>query len=188
MPEVHSGSRAPLVARLGQYHPHDAREVKHKEAVVAWLAKAQRPLDRTVYTPGHATGSAFVVSTEKRLALVYHHKLGRWLQPGGHAEPGETDLAITAAREATEELGIEVHPDALTLFDLDVHEIPSCDAAPAHLHFDFRFLGIVPPSPLRPGDDAADARWFTVTEAHALTLDRGLERAIAKAADEGMLV
>lgn len=37
--------------------------------------------------------------------LVDHVKAGRWLPPGGHVEPGEHP-AVTARREAEEELGV----------------------------------------------------------------------------------
>ena len=51
---------------------------------------------------GHLTGSAWVVTTDGRQALLMHHcKLDRWLQPGGHAD-GDWDLAGVALREARE--------------------------------------------------------------------------------------
>ena len=41
--------------------------------------------------PGHLTGSAFVVdSSAERALLLFHTKLQRWLQPGGHAD-GDTN-------------------------------------------------------------------------------------------------
>ncbi|MET8795909.1 NUDIX domain-containing protein [Nocardia sp. NPDC004568] len=41
--------------------------------------------------------------------LVHHIKAGRWLPPGGHVEPGEHP-ALTARREAAEELGVTAAP------------------------------------------------------------------------------
>jgi 8-oxo-dGTP pyrophosphatase MutT (NUDIX family) len=38
----------------------------------------------------HVTGSAVVVSTDRRRVLLHKHKrLGMWLQPGGHIDPDE---------------------------------------------------------------------------------------------------
>ena len=45
---------------------------------------------------GHFTGSAWLVSADgRRVVLMHHRKLGRWLQPGGHAD-GDRDLAAVA--------------------------------------------------------------------------------------------
>lgn len=90
---------------------------------------------------GHLTGSAFVVDRERQYLLLIHHRsLGRWLQPGGHAD-GDPDLAAVARREAMEETGLDglelISPQT---FDLDVHAIPAKPGVPAHFHYDVRFL------------------------------------------------
>lgn len=89
---------------------------------------------------GHFTGSALVVSADGRRTLLTHHrKLGRWLQPGGHAD-GDGDLARVALREAEEETGLaglRLHPG---LLDLDRHWIPDRGSEPGHWHYDVRFL------------------------------------------------
>jgi 8-oxo-dGTP pyrophosphatase MutT (NUDIX family) len=89
---------------------------------------------------GHFTGSAFVVSADGELALLlYHAKLQRWLQPGGHAD-GDTDLARVALREAEEETGISGLVVEADVFDLDRHAIPARGAEPEHLHWDVRYV------------------------------------------------
>lgn len=89
---------------------------------------------------GHFTGSAFVVSADGERALLLHHaKLGRWLQPGGHAD-GDVDLALVALREAGEETGLaglQVEP---AIFDLDRHGIPARGAELEHQHWDVRYV------------------------------------------------
>jgi len=96
--------------------------------------------ERACFTPGHLTGSAWVVDGKgARTLLTHHRKLGRWLQLGGHCD-GDTDIVRVAAREAREESGV----DGLELvfdgvFDLDIHEIPARKGDPAHLHYDVRF-------------------------------------------------
>ena len=44
--------------------------------------------------PGHLTGSALVVDpSDRRILGLFHTKLQRWLQPGGHADgDGDHDL------------------------------------------------------------------------------------------------
>ncbi|MEN0109455.1 MAG: NUDIX hydrolase [Planctomycetota bacterium] len=101
--------------------------------------------------PGHLTASAWVVSADgARHLLLRHRKLGKWLQPGGHAD-GDTDLLAVARREVTEETGLSglepiVSASGLLPLDLDVHQIPAridangAEIDDAHEHHDVRFL------------------------------------------------
>ncbi len=43
-----------------------------------------------------------------RVLLTLHKTVDRWLQLGGHCEPGDTTLAGAALREAAEESGLTV--------------------------------------------------------------------------------
>jgi 8-oxo-dGTP pyrophosphatase MutT (NUDIX family) len=96
---------------------------------------------RNYFSPGHLTGSAWIVDqTGQRVLLLHHGKLHRWLQPGGHAD-GEFDLTRVALRETQEESGLtRLRLVQFEIFDLDIHEIPPRGAEPAHLHFDVRYL------------------------------------------------
>ena len=112
--------------------------------------------------PGHLTGSAWILSPDhESVLLVHHRKLGRWLQPGGHAD-GEMDLLQVALREAREETGLAsfTTPPGGDPLDLDIHEIPPHGGEPAHLHLDVRFLlvaaaGEVP----RASEESIAVRW-----------------------------
>jgi 8-oxo-dGTP pyrophosphatase MutT (NUDIX family) len=89
---------------------------------------------------GHFTGSAFLVSQDaQRTLLLRHAKLGRWLQPGGHAD-GEFDLARVALREAEEETGLAGLVVQSDIFDLDRHLIPARGTEPQHWHWDVRYV------------------------------------------------
>jgi 8-oxo-dGTP pyrophosphatase MutT (NUDIX family) len=182
-----TGSAAALAGRLAALHPADAAEAAHREAVVALLRTAERPFARDQFDPGHVTGSAFIVAPERQsVLLVFHAALRRWLQPGGHMDPGETDPSVTAAREALEETGLAAAITAAP-FDVDVHPIPARDAAPAHRHFDVRYLGVVQGMPAPVASGVVEARWFTRAEAARLDLDAGVRRMMAKAAARGLL-
>jgi 8-oxo-dGTP pyrophosphatase MutT (NUDIX family) len=111
---------------------------RHRDRVLAFIDRHPDAARRSCL-PGHLTGSALVVDAEGRTTLVVlHRKLGRWFQPGGHAD-GDTNLAAVALREAVEETGIAdlvVHPVPI---DVDVHRVAPPGEEP-HLHLDVRFL------------------------------------------------
>jgi 8-oxo-dGTP pyrophosphatase MutT (NUDIX family) len=170
-----------LLALLDSHYPWDAAEKRHLEAARSWLRGSDRPFDRSSYTPGHVTASVLVTSTARsRVLLIYHGKLDRWLQPGGHAEPGETDPVQIAVREVYEETGVILPPDQLRFFDIDIHSIPPHQDCPQHLHYDFRFSCEIEPNSIRRGSDAKRAEWFSRDEAIRLASDEGITRMVAK--------
>jgi 8-oxo-dGTP pyrophosphatase MutT (NUDIX family) len=84
-----------------------------------------------------------------RTLLMLHRKLGRWFQPGGHAD-GDANLAHVAFREATEETGIEGLAVVVPAIDVDVHEVHLPDGV--HLHLDVRYLVLAPADAVAPGN------------------------------------
>ena len=108
---------------------------------------------------GHLTGSALVVDASRaRTALMLHRKLGRWFQPGGHAD-GDANLAGVALREAAEETGLVGLRVVVPAIDVDVHEVAPPGEAP-HLHLDVRFLVIAPDgAELVSNEESLDLRW-----------------------------
>ena len=170
-----------LITQLEQYRPCDKTEMAHYDAILKLLRSHPAAFDRQSYQPGHITGSTWIAAEETgQVALIFHRRLNRWLQPGGHAEPGEIDGVSTALREATEELGLVIEPARASLFDLDVHRIPATATQPEHLHFDLRYLCRTQQQPLDSGSDAAAARWFTAAELAAIELDQSMRRMLDK--------
>ena len=175
---------ADILARHVSADPEEAADV---ERIQDFVQRHADPFDRRI-REGHLTGSALVVAaTGDRVLLLHHRKLERWLQPGGHADPGETEGEVVALREAREETGIEglaLHAAAPRPLDVDVHDIPSRGDEPAHEHLDLRYLVVAPDG--ATGFAAAPAesralRWVRWDELEGLGLDRGLRRALAKA-------
>jgi len=145
------------------------------------------PFTKAHTLPGHFTASAFVLSSDGRhLALIFHGKLHRWLQPGGHFEKEDVDLVAAAKREVTEEIGVA--PNALALvessdgpiFDLDIHEIPARKTDPTHEHFDIRVLFQTTSDVVTAGSDAKDARWVSLTDITEEMTDASVMRAVEK--------
>ena len=138
-------------------------------------------LSRYHFRPGHFTASGFVVSEDwSRLVLILHERLGRWLQPGGHIEPGDPDIEAAVRREITEETGLtELTPQGTGLFDIDVHEIPAARGEPHHEHHDLRFLFTANGDPAA-GDGVSEAAWVPFAEVASLTTDHSVLRAARK--------
>ena len=114
--------------------------------------------------PVHVTGSAVVVG-RRGIVLHIHKRLHRWLQPGGHLEPGEGPWDA-ALRESHEETGLVVaHPvGGPRLVHVDVHS-----AAKGHTHLDLRYLLLAPDrDPAPPPGESPQARWFGWAEATAV--------------------
>lgn len=168
----------PLAGRAGQdmaatieelhgaieaFRPRTDREVGSRERMLAELGRLTRPFDREA-DPVHFTASAIVIGP-RGVLLHLHKRIRRWLQPGGHIDPGETPIEA-ALREAGEETGL---PVALAggrreLFHLDVHT-----AYAGHIHLDLRYLLEAPDRDPAPAEgESQDVAWFSPQAAEQL--------------------
>ena len=178
-------TREDLLADLSEYGPGDAKESESLEWIRRFLAKPADPFARE-NPEGHITASAIVARPDGSAFLLLHHrKLGRWLQPGGHAEPTDASAYDAALREAREETGIAdfVAPFGRAIFDVDVHPIPERRGDPAHFHFDVRYL-VTTASPIdRAAAEDADRpmEWRSLESARGSDADPSLLRALQKA-------
>ncbi len=166
------------LALLQHYQPTDLREKDFLARMLA-LAAAPESWQRSHYVPGHFTASSFVFSPDyTQVALIWHPRFGRWLQPGGHIEAEDRDLWAAARREVTEELGISaLEPLQEGLWDIDIHDIPARKTEPAHQHFDLRFAFVAPPGPL---NGELQAQWVSLARAGELESDESVQRGLAK--------
>jgi len=168
---------------LADYRPQDLREQGFQRRMLQLLTTPS-PTSRRQFLPGHLTASGFVLSPEgDAVLLIFHKKLGIWVQPGGHVEPSDEDLAAAARREVAEEVGL-VLPAATdaTVFDLDIHAIPARKDEPAHEHFDVRFCFQSSSRDITTSDEVVDARWAPLARIDQLTTDESVLRAARKLA------
>jgi len=172
--------RQPLIDALDRYAARwpDEGAVRH---FTTWAREEALPFHRETQQ-GHFTASAWLVSADgERALLMLHRKLGRWLQPGGHAD-GDADLQGVALREAEEETGLtglEVLPD---IFDVDRHVIPARGSEPEHWHYDVRYAVVARGSEhFIVNEESLELAWRPVDEIAAdPALDASLRRMAAK--------
>lgn len=153
---VHDLVRRALASR----EPIDDAERSSIERTLAELDRLPRPFDQDA-DPVHVTGSAIVVGS-RGVVLLKHKRLGLWLQPGGHVDPGETPWD-GALREAREETGLDV--SFASVDDDGVPPLVHVDVHPGgrgHTHLDLRYLvlgGDADPTP--PEGESQEIAWFT---------------------------
>jgi 8-oxo-dGTP pyrophosphatase MutT (NUDIX family) len=162
----------------GETEAADLERMRHLAATTA------DPWSRSL--PLHFTASALVVHPEtRRILLRWHHKLERWLQVGGHADPGETDSRQIALREAMEETGLTdlvPWPDA-ALRHVAVCQVPAAAAEPQHQHADLRYIFATgAPDAIAAENDKSPLRWLAVDEARALVGGNNLRHTLDRAA------
>jgi 8-oxo-dGTP pyrophosphatase MutT (NUDIX family) len=175
--------RESLLKHLGRYAVRYPDEAATAERFMEFVRLHDDAFLRSC-APGHVTGSAFIVDPTKRLTLLVHHrKLDKWLQPGGHCDPGET--AIEAAlRESLEETGSRaLQVDASMLFDIDIHLIPAKPDGntPAHLHYDTRWLLVASPGETRVSEESNAVEWVDLDEAVRRNPEQSMTRMVGKA-------
>ena len=173
-----------LIAGLAHHRAADPDEEASLLKILRFLALSPEPFSRG-NPEGHITGSTVIARPDaSAFLLVYHRKLDRWLQPGGHTDEEDADVLATALREAREETGVEALEVAHggRPFDVDVHAIPARPREPAHWHFDLRHLATTSETRVAAQQaEAREARWFTLEEAVEAGADGSLVRALNKA-------
>ena len=152
-----------LRALVASRDPVDEREAESVQRFLAELDRLERPLDEHA-DPVHVTGSAVVIGP-RGVLLHLHKRLGLWLQPGGHIDPGETPEQA-ALREVREETGF-VCTDA-RFVHVDVHA-----GGRGHTHLDVRYLVEADGDPSPAEGESQDVHWFAWDEAIAMA-DPGL--------------
>ena len=100
MSSGHTAVHADAVAVLTGWAAPDHGQDALRHAFLALLAARHDATARSC-APGHLTASAFVMSADgTNTLLTLHPRVGRWVQLGGHCEPGDGSLVAAALREA----------------------------------------------------------------------------------------
>ncbi len=159
-----------LITQLENHSTSDEREENDRRLIAQLLAvQGSAALYRDLFTPGHITASALLISKDGSRVLMNHHKfLNKWMSFGGHVD-GEVNLLNAARREVIEESGIpDIQPVFETIFDVDIHAILANEkkGEPAHSHYDVRFLfQATGDEVFAVSDESTELRWCTAQEA-----------------------
>jgi len=177
-PDDLAAARAAVEAALPGDPDHEANRAR----ILAFVDEHPDALHRTC-AEGHLTGSALVVDpASRRILLLFHTKVQRWLQPGGHAD-GDGALAHVAWREATEESGIADLRVVAPAIDLDVHVFHSAAGAePDHLHLDVRHLVLAPAGAVAATNHESQGHaWVALEDLGRYEVDPGTVRMARRA-------
>lgn len=181
-PELRGPDRRQLVEELQDYARRAPERRALSDQLLSLLSLPADTFARSHLQPGHFTASAFVLCPERRrLLLIRHPKLGRWLQPGGHIEPSDESLLAAARREVREETGVE----ALSLFeggifDVDVHRIPPTPKEGAHAHYDVRYAFVAATDALTVSSEVKAARWVELEAVAGLNDEESIARPVLR--------
>ncbi|MCI9510800.1 MAG: NUDIX hydrolase [Oscillibacter sp.] len=162
-----------LLTELEQYVPWNGQEARDREELLRRLC-AGGDLYTRENRSAHFTASAWVVSPDRRQALMaYHNLYGSWAWLGGHAD-GERDLLSVALREVREESGLaRVRPVSERIYSLEILAVDGHEKSgqyiSSHLHLNITYLLEADPAePTRcKPDENRRVGWFSPAEAAA---------------------
>ena len=174
--------RRNILEYLEGHAPSCFEEIETVRRFRQFVEETPTCFERT-HKAGHVTGSAFILSSDKKRVLLAHHaKLQSWLQLGGHAD-GCSDVLDVAHREAVEESGLSEILPCLTPqipIDFDTHEIPANKKDEAHLHFDVRFVFYSLEEKFICSNESLALKWVPLEQVPHLTSEPSVLRVIRK--------
>ena len=161
----------------------DTSAVKSKDLVWMLLKHGSKPFSPRQFWPGHITCTALVFHpTDESVLTIFHHRLRRWLLPGGHVERTDASLEAVAEREAREETCIEIDR-ARTPFlaGIDVHGIPPKLHEPYHLHHDLIWCFRAASERCETTSEAPEVKWAREKDWEDLQLTSSIRNSIRRA-------
>jgi ADP-ribose pyrophosphatase YjhB (NUDIX family) len=160
----------------------DGQARKSVDLTLDLLRHTSQPFSRNQFAPGHLTCTALVLHPqEPRVLLMHHHRLRRWLLPGGHVEESDVSAADTAAREALEETMVAIEANhGSKLAGIDVHGIPPKKREPFHLHHDLIWCFRAATDQIAVTDEAPSVLWAAEADWDRLDVAESIRNSIRR--------
>lgn len=154
--------RDSVLSSLADWDAPDHHQDALRQAVLGFTLAREDACERAC-APGHVTASVAVLDhSGSAVLLTLHPRIGRWVQLGGHCEPGDADIVGAALREGTEESGINrlrIDPE---LAAIHVHAL-TCSLGVPTRHLDLQFVAHAPAgAEIAISDESLDLRWWPV--------------------------
>lgn len=162
----------------------DGLAAKSQELVLLLLRHGTKPFSARQYWPGHITCTALIFHPrEARVLVMHHHRLQRWLLPGGHVEKRDKSPDAVAAREAQEETHVQLDRSrAPFMAGIDVHGIPPKLREPFHLHHDLIWCFRAASDQCEVTTEALEIMWAHEDDWDRLELAPSIRQSIRRAA------
>jgi 8-oxo-dGTP pyrophosphatase MutT (NUDIX family) len=158
---------------------------KSRELILALIRETEAPFSRRQFHPGHITCTAVVLDPAgRRVLLMHHRRLRRWLLPGGHVEEDDATLGDAARREAVEETAVRIAcGGAAKMVGMDVHGIPANKkkGEPFHLHHDLIFAWAAESDVVARSEEAPEVVWCGAGEFEKYAVPGSIVRAAGRA-------
>jgi 8-oxo-dGTP pyrophosphatase MutT (NUDIX family) len=161
----------------------DGMAAKSQDLVEHLLIHTAEPFSAQQFCSGHITCTALVFHPEKTRALmIHHHRLLRWLLPGGHVEETDASLDAAAARQAFEETRVQIDSGCKPfLAGIDVHGIPGGKTKPYHLHHDLIWCFQAASDEFEITGEAPEVVWARESDWPRLDLTAAIRNSIGRA-------
>lgn len=176
--------RNDILIALDKYMPQSLEEQGSKLLMIDFIENNKDCFKRE-NLDGHVTAAAWILSDcGKKVCLVHHKKLNKWLQPGGHCD-GEFRVKLVAQKELEEETGLKTAKLFNgEIFDIDVYVFAHNKGVSEHVHYDIRYVFIADGNE-EPvvSNESNDVKWFTLEEAAKITKDESIMRMLAKSVE-----
>ena len=161
----------------------DGLAAKSKDLLQLLLRHGIKPFSGRQYWPGHITCTALIFHpAEQKVLVIHHHRLRRWLLPGGHVEKRDVSLEAVAAREAMEETLVQIDRSHTPfLAGIDVHGIPPKLREPFHLHHDLIWCFRAASDRCEVTTEALQIMWAEESDWERLDLTPSIRQTIRRA-------